>query len=84
MSVNSYTVAVYLSRSHFHTEAALQTNTDVSANLESKVELLQRAPYLAGECVHALTLLEADQDVRRPFSRLGRDVGHVVLLGQLF
>ncbi|TNN78187.1 hypothetical protein EYF80_011692 [Liparis tanakae] len=40
------------------------------AYLESQVQLLERAPYLGDECVHALTLLEAHQDVRGPLSCL--------------
>ena len=50
------------------------------AYLESQVELLERAAYLRDECVHALTLLEADQDVRGAFSCFRGDVRHVVLL----
>lgn len=57
----------------------IHANT-IHAHLEPEVELLERAPHLRDERVHAFALLEADQDVRGAFSRLRGDVGHVVLL----
>ncbi len=63
--------------------ANIQIRTEVKAHLESQVKLLEWAPYLTDEHVHALALLEAHQDVGGPFSCLRGDVRHVILLWKL-